>query len=234
MFCFDEINALYLKEVSWWGDSPAYQIGFFTTACNLSVTPFRNGFKLLSGTGHEQFFLKAQPGTNVGRVLHLKPWQKKDIQQLLTSQSLLMKFRVDIPTISDLVMSFIGTVPREVAELLRYIDFKRLSLYGDDPVKKLGTEILPAYEDYRGRLFFFLQINNSVKKEIDKILFCQNILASFLGIESRMSQSFLDLSVMYLEKNNGSYKPINPIAGRILANMLQIITTCLYILLPVN
>eukprot|EP01124_Arcella_intermedia_P032902 TRINITY_DN7765_c0_g2_i2.p2 TRINITY_DN7765_c0_g2~~TRINITY_DN7765_c0_g2_i2.p2 ORF type:complete len:360 (-),score=37.67 TRINITY_DN7765_c0_g2_i2:1152-2231(-) len=69
IFCFDEINALYSNKI--WTNDVAYQSPLFRIACNINVTPFKRGFKLLSGTGHEQFFLKADPGTITDYSSHL-------------------------------------------------------------------------------------------------------------------------------------------------------------------
>jgi len=200
--------------------------GFFLHACNLNKTIFKRGFKLLSGTGHQEYMLNAPQGT-IANTYYLTPWEISDFLNFIRIQSWPEKLQnilsneAALKLFPNLLMNVTGTVPRDVQQFITYLDTAEHQSYKLNPFDTL-KEYLKHFEERRLQDWEFVLGEYMKKKGDDIDIFCQNILDALLSFTNQpIPHNFLDLSVLYWVERTSQYFPVTPVASKALISLIR-------------
>jgi hypothetical protein len=218
LLIFDEVNGIFEKNLA--------DTKYFSYASHFNKIVLERGWKLISGTGHARFVSRIPNGLESYQS-SLVPWSEEEFIYLLKNKELCPSLLENYLTATNYALPLVkkvyeelGGVPRQLKRLSRLI--KNLepkwiqTLEADEPRFNVRVDKLLAL--YREKAIEdFERINQVYLKTLspeDKTIHFSSLASVFAyASDVRVSQDFMDTSLLYYKESVKRYVPINPAAG---------------------
>jgi hypothetical protein len=220
LLVFDEANALHTEKAAW-NNEVAFKTTPFKIAASLDIISFARGFKLISGTGNENFLNTFMSSLNIAAIDRFAPYTVAEFKYLLSTElcpdiirTVLQKLPDEKDQLIQDLIAIIGTVPRQLKFIKSYaeeINGQQTSGY-----KNAFHQLLAGYA--RRTIASFLQQHTNFLKSLDPPERLKMINSTFLvliGERGPMSipPAYLDTSIVYMHDDK-TYDMVTPLAAK--------------------